>query len=74
MILKTYNLEEIHANLWGPHNLPLLTSRIYVGLLLNEFTHKSWILTLRSTGEYFDTFKLWLSRAKASCGEKLGCL
>ena len=70
MTPTTRKLEEIHADLWGPHDLPSLSGRTYVGLLLDEFTRKSWILPLRSKDEFFDVFKLWLPRAEA-CGEKL---
>ena len=38
MISTNRNLQEIYTNLWGPHNLPSLSEKIYVGLLLNEFT------------------------------------
>ena len=73
MILTTRKLQKIHADLWGPHNPPLLSGRIYVSLLLDEFTCKSWVLLFRSKNKFFDTFKLWLLRTKA-CGEKLGYL
>ena len=73
MTLTTRKLQEIHADLWGPHNRLLLSGKIYVGLLLDEFTCKSWVLLLRSKDKFFDAFKLWLPRAKA-CGEKLGYL
>lgn len=66
-------LQEIHVDLWGPYDPPLLSGRTYVGLLLDEFTQKSWVLFLRSKDKFFDAFKLWLPRAEA-CGEKLGCL
>ena len=66
-------LQKIYADVWGPHN-PLSPSRkTHVGLLLDEFTQKSWVLLLKSKYEFFDAFKLWLARAKA-CGEKFGCL
>ena len=51
-------LQEIHTDLWRPHNLRSLSGKIYISLLLNEFTKKSWILLLRSKNEFFDAFKL----------------
>lgn len=65
--------QEIYADLWKPHDPPLLLERTYVGLLLDEFTWKSWVLFLRNKDEFFDPFKLWLPCAKA-CEEKLKCL
>ena len=41
MTLTTRKLQEIYADLWGPHDLPLLSGNIYVSLLLDELTHKS---------------------------------
>ena len=73
MIPTTRKLQKIHADLWGPHNLPSLSRKTYVGLLLDEFTQKSWVLLLRSKDKFFDAFKLWLPYAEA-CEEKLGCL
>lgn len=73
MTPTTRKLQEIHADLWGLHDPPSLSKRTYVGLLLDEFTRKSWVLVLRSKDEFFDVFKLWLPRAEA-CGEKLGYL
>ena len=73
MTLTTCKLQEIHADLWGPHDPPLLSRKFDVGLLLDEFTRKSWVLLLQNKDEFFDAFKLWLPRAKA-CGEKLGYL
>ena len=73
MTPTTRTLQEIHVDLWGPHNPPLLSERMYVGLLLDEITRKSWVPHLRSKDEFFDAFKLWPPYAEA-CGEKLGCL
>lgn len=73
MTPKTWNLQEIHADLWGPHNSPYLSGRNYVALLLDKYTRKSWILFLRLKDEFFDVFKLWLPRAKSS-RYKLSCL
>ena len=38
MTLTTKKLQEIHADLWGPYNPPLLLRKTYVGLLLDKFT------------------------------------
>ena len=71
--LTTRRLQEVHANLWGPHKPAFISGKSYVALLHHEFTRKSWILMLRSKDEFFDAFKLWLLRAKAG-GSKLDCL
>ena len=73
MTPTTSKLEEIHADLWGPHDPSLLSERIYIGLFLNEFIRKSWVLLLSSKDEFFDAFKLWLPRVGVY-GEKIRCL
>ena len=73
MILTTRRLQEIHADLWGPHERASSSGKNHVALLLNEFTRKSWIILLRSKDEFFDAFKLWLPRAEG-CENKLDCL
>lgn len=70
MTLTTRRLQEIHADLWGSHDLPLLSRRIYVDMLFDEFTRKSCVLLLRSKDEFFGDFKLWFLRTKLF-GEKL---
>lgn len=71
--LTTRRLQKIHADLWGLHDPSTLSGKIYVGLLLDEFSRKSWVLLLWSKDKFFDAFKLCLPRAKVY-GEKLGCL
>ena len=73
MTPTTRRLQEIHANLWRPHEPASISGKNYVALLLDEFTCKSCIILLRSKDEFFDQFKLWLPRAEA-CGNKLDCL
>lgn len=60
MTLTIRKLQELHADLWGPHDPPSISRKSYVGLHFDEFTRKSWILLLRSKDEFFDAFKYWL--------------
>ena len=73
MTPTTKRLQKVHADLWGPHELASISGKSYIGLLLNKYTWKSWILLLRSKDEFFNTFKLWLPRAE-TCGSRLDCL
>lgn len=66
-------LQEVYINLWGPYKLVSILSKNYIGLLLNEFTYKLWILFLKSKDEFFNAFKLWLLRVEV-CGSRLDCL
>lgn len=60
MTLIIYKLQEIHVDLWGPYDLPLLSRKGYVSLFLNEYTYKSWILLFQSKDKFYNIFKLWL--------------
>ena len=73
MIPTTRRLQEIHADLLGPHKPASISGKNYVALLLDKFTRKSWIILFWSKDEFFDTFKLWLPRTEAY-GNKLDCL
>lgn len=33
-------LEEVHADLWGPHNLSFQSGRVYAAILICEHTRK----------------------------------
>lgn len=66
MTLTIRKLQEVHANLWGLYKPASISEKNDIALLLDEFTHKSWILILRYKKEMFDTFKLWLLRIKAN--------
>lgn len=57
MISTVQKFEKIHANLWGPNNLPSILRKSYVSLLLNKYIRKLWILLLKSKNEFFDAFK-----------------
>ena len=70
----THKLQEIYIDLWRLHYLPLLLGKTYVGLFVDKFTCKSWVLLLRSKDKFFNTFKFWLLRTKKACKEKLQCL
>ena len=74
MTPTTRKLQEIHANLWESHDSSSLSGKTYIGLLLDKFIQKSWILLLKSKDELFNAFKLWLSCTEEASGKKLGCL
>lgn len=58
MMPTTRGLQEVHADLWDPHDPVFITEKNYIALLLNKFTRKSWILLLRNKDKFFDKFKL----------------
>lgn len=55
-------LEEVHVDLWGPHNPPLLSGKTYAAILLDAKTRKTWVMYLRLKDEFVDTFQTWLPK------------
>lgn len=56
----TWKLQKIYTDLWRQYDPPSLLEKIYIGLLLDKLTQKSWVLLLQSKDEFFNAFKLWL--------------
>ncbi len=49
-------LEEVHVDLWRPHNLPSLSGSTYAAIFVCEKTRKMWILYLRLKDEFVNAF------------------
>ena len=66
-------LEEVHADFWGPHDLPSRSGNVYTTILICEHTRKTWTFYLQSKDEFIDVFQLWLPQveAKSSCKMKV---
>lgn len=67
-------LEEVHADLWGPHDPPSRSGKVYAAILMCECTRKTWTLYLRTKNEFVDAFQSWLSRVEAESGYKMKAL
>lgn len=67
-------LEEVHADLWGPHHPASRSGNTYAAILMCEHTRKTWILYLRSKDEFIDAFKTWLPRVETESKCKMGAL
>jgi hypothetical protein len=52
-------LEYLHADLWGPANVPTHTSFKYFLLIIDDFSRKNWIFLLKSKSDTFTAFKDW---------------
>ena len=70
MSLRIRKFQKIHADLWGPLDLFLLSGKIHVLLPLDKFTRKSLVFLHWSKNKFFDKSKFWLPCVKA-CVEKL---
>lgn len=53
----TDKLEEVHANLLGPHNPPSQQGSTYAAILICEHTRKTWTLYLQGKDNFVDAFQ-----------------
>lgn len=51
-------LEEIYANFWGLHDLPLQSKSIYAAILICEHMRQTWTLYLQEKDNFVDVFQL----------------
>ncbi len=73
MTATSNKLEEVHADLWGPHDPPSQSGSTYAAILMCEHTRKTWNLYLRGKDDFVDAFQTWLPRveAESSCSMKV---
>lgn len=67
-------LEEVHADLWGPHYPASRSGNTYAANLMCEHSRKTWVLYLRTKDEFVDAFKIWLPRVETESNCKMGAL
>lgn len=68
MTPTTDKLEEVHADLWGPHNPASQSGSVYAAILMYEHTRKTWTLYLRGKDDFEDAFQAWLPRVEVESG------
>lgn len=74
MTESSEKLEEVHVDLWGPHNPPSLSGKTYAAILLDAKTWKSWVMYLRSKDEFVDVFQAWLPVVENQCSKSMKVL
>ena len=74
MTATSKKLEEVHADLWGPHDLPSQSGSQYAAILMCEHTWKTWTFYLRGKDNFVDAFQAWLPRVEAESECSLGTL
>ena len=73
MTATTDKLEEVHADLWGPHDPPSQSGSSYAAILMCEHTRKTWTLYLQGKDDFVDAFQAWLPRVEteSNCSMKV---
>lgn len=60
MTLTRERLEEVHADLWGPHYPASWSGNTYATILICKHSQKTWVLYLRIKDKFVDAFKICL--------------
>ncbi|CAM8994640.1 unnamed protein product [Rhodiola kirilowii] len=64
-------LECVHADLWGPSQVPTIGGRYYFLSLIDQFSRRVWVYLLKHKNEAFDHFKHWKAMVENQTGLKL---
>ncbi len=67
-------LEEVHAELLGPHHPASRSGNTYAAILMCEQSRKTWIIYLRTKDEFVDAFKIWLPCVETESNCTMGAL
>lgn len=67
-------LEEVYADLWGPHQPYSLSGKIYAAILICEHTRKSWVLFISSKDAFVEAFPNWVPQVESEAKCKLQSL
>ena len=57
-------LEEVHIDLWGPHNPVFLFGSVYTAIPICKKTKKTWVLYFRSKDKFVDVFQIWFPKVE----------
>ncbi|GBL86962.1 Retrovirus-related Pol polyprotein from transposon TNT 1-94 [Araneus ventricosus] len=64
-------LDKVHMDLWGPAPINSLGGSKYFLSIIDDFSRKIDVFTLKSKSEVFSIFKEYLSRVQRELGRKL---
>ncbi len=65
MTPTTNKPEEVHADLWGPHDRPSQSESVYAAILIFEHTRNTNTFYLQGKNDFVDAFQASLPRVKA---------
>ena len=67
-------LEQLHSDLWGPHNPESLGGSLYAGILVDNYSKKSWVKFLKMKDEFYDWFTCMVLKLERLTDEELAHL
>jgi hypothetical protein len=63
--------EEIHSDVWGPSPVPSLGGRRYYVMFTNDFSHHTWLTTMRMKDEMLAAYKAYAAWLSTQYGAKI---
>ena len=67
-------LERLHSDLWGPHDPESLGGSLYAGVLVDNYSKKSWVGFLKMKNEFYDWFTCMVPKLERLTDEELAHL
>lgn len=64
-------MEYIHSDLWGASRVPSNGGARYFKSIIDDYSRRVWIYTLKNKSEAPDKFKQWLLFVENQTGRKL---
>ncbi|KAL2235740.1 UNVERIFIED_CONTAM: Retrovirus-related Pol polyprotein from transposon TNT 1-94 [Sesamum indicum] len=67
-------LDYVHADVWGPSNIPTHGGNRYFLSIIDNFSHKVFVFLMKHKSEVFEKFKKWKIFVENQTGKKLKSL
>ncbi|KAH9647611.1 hypothetical protein KPL70_025255 [Citrus sinensis] len=64
-------LEYVHSDLWGPAQQVSLGGNSYFLSIIDDYSMRVWVYTLKSKDQVFEKFFEWKNLVKNQCGKKV---
>lgn len=64
-------LEYIHSDLWGPARVPTLGGARYFSSIIDDYSRKLWVFTLKHKSDVFKTFEQWKTLLENQTGKRI---
>lgn len=68
------HLEYVYCDLWGPSRTETLGGARYYISIMDDFSRKLWVFTLKDKSEAFQKFKMWCEEVENEKKCRVQCL
>ena len=74
MHISKQPLDYVHADLWGPEQVPSLSGGRYFMSIIDDYSRKVWIYILKTKDQALEKFKIWKTLVETQSNFKVKCL